>query len=214
MYDSDTNDSKRTATEATTNADYLDQRYQLAGKLRSLATEVERLGRQAGTDDVTVRVINGKAEITARYELEDPPEVRTDGGLINRARDAVSKAGTPNTELDIDTLTGLLSSSRRRRVVRILCEQTSSTGVGGELEIGDLAESIACRENDCSSAELTSQQRKRVYVGLYQAHLPKLDAENVIRFDDEAGAVTTSQHTRDVGAVLEAIAEMTGGDER
>ncbi|MFB6358651.1 MAG: hypothetical protein ABEJ96_06540, partial [Thiohalorhabdaceae bacterium] len=52
-------------------------------------------------------------------------------------------------------------------------------------ELGDLAEHIASIENDKPEVALSSTERKRVYVALYQCHLPKMDDIGVIDFDED-----------------------------
>lgn len=65
---------------------------------------------------------------------------------------------------------------------------------GGSATTDELAEAIAAMENDVPPEELTSEQRKRVYVSLYQSHLLKLDELNIIDYDVEEGTVQlTSQ---------------------
>lgn len=82
-----------------------------------------------------------------------------------------------------DDVHHLLSNRRRRDVLRYLETVDSSTTVG------DLAVHIAADENEIPIPEVTSEQRKRVYISLYQAHLPKLDAEGVIDYDRDRGRI-------------------------
>lgn len=51
-----------------------------------------------------------------------------------------------------------------------------------------MAEHIAALENDIEVSELSSRQRKSVYVALYQ-YLPKLDRYGVIEYDKQRGTV-------------------------
>jgi hypothetical protein len=59
----------------------------------------------------------------------------------------------------------------------------------GPADIGELAEHIASIECGCPRAQLSSQQRKRVYVGLYQCHLPKMADVEVIDYNPDRGTV-------------------------
>ena len=70
-------------TRPLTNADTLDQRYQVAGQLRALADRVEQEGRVAPGAEIRIR--DGEAVVFATFELEDPPEVMTDGGSVPAA---------------------------------------------------------------------------------------------------------------------------------
>ena len=108
-------------------------------------------------------------------EQSAPAERRSDGSTERRR------------DLPKDVVFGLLSAERRRRVLRLLDLNR------GEATIGDLAEHIAAEENDIDVAQLSSAQRKRVYVGLYQCHLPKMDDADVIDFDQARGTVELAE---------------------
>lgn len=82
----------------------------------------------------------------------------------------------------LDVIFGILQNERRRRVLRYLREQEATTQ-------GELAEHLAAIENDVSLESVTSTQRKRVYVSLYQSHLPKLDEAGAIAYDSDRGTV-------------------------
>jgi hypothetical protein len=82
----------------------------------------------------------------------------------------------------------LLSNRRRRKVLVIL------RGCGGKKSISDLSEQIAAIENNVTVGEVTSGQRKRVYVGLYQCHLPKMDEAGVVEYDQDRGSVAPGPH--------------------
>ncbi|QLD86251.1 hypothetical protein HWV23_11135 [Natronomonas halophila] len=86
-------------------------------------------------------------------------------------------------DLGLDTVFDALRNARRRRVLQYLNEQN------GRVTLSDLAEHIAAIENDTTPEALDSQQRKRVYVGLYQSHLPKLDSMGVLTFDRQRGHI-------------------------
>lgn len=44
-------------------------------------------------------------------------------------------------------------------------------------------------ENDTTVKRLSSDQRKRVYIGLYQCHLPKMDKLGVVEYDKNRGRI-------------------------
>lgn len=78
-----------------------------------------------------------------------------------------------------DVVFEILTNSRRRAVLQYL-DETS----GGATK-GELADYVAAMENDKSIPELRSQERKRVYVSLYQFHLPKMTESGVIRIEND-----------------------------
>ncbi|MEZ3145325.1 hypothetical protein [Halobaculum sp. MBLA0143] len=91
--------------------------------------------------------------------------------------------GTETTsELGYDEAFGLLKNGRRRAVLSALADTPETT-------LSELAERIAAEENDTEPTLLTSAQRKRVYISLYQNHLPKLADEGVIDYDRSRGDV-------------------------
>lgn len=83
-----------------------------------------------------------------------------------------------------DTQFGMLKNRRRRDILRYLREN------GGESTLSDLAEFIAAKENGVERRLLSSDERKRVYIGLYQCHLPKMNDARVVDFDKRSGGVT------------------------
>lgn len=86
--------------------------------------------------------------------------------------------------LSKDTIFELLKNQRRRDAIQYLKENE------GEAKLGDMAEFIAAKENDIDIAQLSSSQRKRVYIGLYQCHLPKMANSGVIDFEKNRGDIT------------------------
>lgn len=73
---------------------------------------------------------------------------------------------------------------------------------GGSVEMQELAEQIASIENDVPVDELTSQQRKRVYVSLYQTHLPKMAEMETIDYDKESGIVRLTERANELDEYL------------
>lgn len=111
----------------------------------------------------------GKAKTEERTADELP-------GLGSKSRDQ-------GDALDKDDLFELLKNSRRREVIRYLRAND------GQSSLSDLAEHIAAKENGIEVSELSSDQRKRVYIGLYQCHLPKMNNHGVIEYDKNRGTV-------------------------
>jgi hypothetical protein len=89
-----------------------------------------------------------------------------------------------------DLVFDILSNPRRRYVLYHLQENEEP------VELGPLSEAIAAWENNVDEDELTSQQRKRVYVSLYQTHIPKMADGGIIEYDSDAGTVRLSEEGR------------------
>jgi len=82
-----------------------------------------------------------------------------------------------------DVIFELLKNRRRREVLKYLLDAEET------VTLGELAEQIAAWENDTTVNALNSDQRKRVYVALYQTHLPKMDDAGIIDYDQDRGLV-------------------------
>lgn len=89
--------------------------------------------------------------------------------------------------LDRDELFHLLQSERRRRAIRYLLAADEEPIV-----MRDVAEAVAADEYDTTVALLGSEKRQRVYITLYQSHLPQLAEAGVITYDRERGEITTT----------------------
>lgn len=103
---------------------------------------------------------------------------------------------SPNLVFDI------LSNQRRRMVLYYLRQ------ADGRMSVKELAREIAALENEVPVEELTSQQRKRVYVSLYQTHLPKLESTEMVDFDDE-GNVQLTDRAAEIDTYLTPTTEST-----
>ena len=87
-------------------------------------------------------------------------------------------------QLSRDEIFDLLRNSRRREVLRYLDALDD-----GNSTLSELAEYIAGVENDIKPNEVGASQRKRVYIGLYQGHLPKLADKGAVEYNQARGTV-------------------------
>ncbi len=137
-------------------------------------------------------------------------EEKSKGGQ-NAPRDRETDTGSQQSPRESDTLPkdvlfSLLSTERRRRVLKYMADH------GTETTLSDLADHIAAKENDTEIRLLSSQERKRVYVALYQCHLPKMDDANVIDFDHSRGTVELRPEANQLFVHLD-IARSPGSDD-
>lgn len=90
------------------------------------------------------------------------------------------------SSLSKDTAFHILQSDRRRALLRyfLAAEKTSFV-------MRDVAERIAANEHDTTRGQLTSEERNRVYISLYQSHLPTLDDNGIISYNKERGLIQT-----------------------
>jgi hypothetical protein len=123
----------------------------------------------------------GGADSPGTRDGEDRPSGGSDG--VPPGRGASEGEGQAVRKLSKDVLFDLVRNSRRRAVVGILWAS------GEPVPLGDLAERIAADEYDTTVEGVSSAQRKRVYVGLYQSHVPKLESADVVTHDPSTGEV-------------------------
>jgi hypothetical protein len=95
----------------------------------------------------------------------------------------------------------VLKNSRRREVLKYL------NGREGSVSLSDLAEHVAAIENDTTVKALSSSQRKRVYVGLYQCHLPKMDDMDIVNFDQNRGRIELAANADQLDDYLDTDTE-------
>lgn len=103
--------------------------------------------------------------------------------------EVVDAAAIEEAQIGFDQLFEILKNQRRRRVLRYLIENDEG------VTLDELAEAIAARETDKDVRQITSQERKRVYVGLYQCHLPKMDDYGAISYNKPRGQIEMGDHT-------------------
>ncbi len=117
-------------------------------------------------------------------------ESSSDDGIVAADMDEQDdKSESPSTEeppvesIPLDQIFGILKNKRRRHVLRYLYE------TDGQVSLSEVAEQIAAWENDKEVRQISSSERKRVYVGLYQCHLPKMDGAGVVSFNKPRGII-------------------------
>lgn len=121
-------------------------------------------------------------------------EADTEGHLDAATEDTIEK----------DELFHLLKSERRRRALRYLLDAEEEP-----VRMRTLAEEVAATEYDTTVEALSSDERQRVYITLYQSHLPQLDRAGVIEYNQSRGRITTNPLIEEFDAYL----ERSGGDD-
>ncbi|MDS0475091.1 hypothetical protein [Natrinema sp. 1APR25-10V2] len=84
-----------------------------------------------------------------------------------------------DSELTQAELFDVFSNARRRRAVQYLKRQ------GGSCDLAPLVEQVAAWENDADPDDVTRTQRRRVYISLYQTHLPMLEDHGIVDWDPD-----------------------------
>ncbi|WP_436930355.1 DUF7344 domain-containing protein [Halosimplex halobium] len=114
-------------------------------------------------------------------EADDPEPEAVDETESVPEEEADSEAVA---DLPLDHVFEILKNERRRTVLHYLQEH------GGTVSLGELAEHVAAVENGTTVAQVTSNERKCVYVGLYQCHLPKMDDMDIVEFNQNRGRIS------------------------
>lgn len=101
--------------------------------------------------------------------------------------------------LDYDDCFNLLSNHRRRYTLHYLKQN------GGTAELSELAEQLAAWENGIDRADVSYDQRKRVYTSLQQVHLPQMDDWGVVVFDERDGVATLAPAAEELDIYFEVV---------
>ena len=99
----------------------------------------------------------------------------------------------------------ILVDDRRRYALEYLAAQP----VGKHVLLSDLADVVASMENDCSIEAVTSAQRERVYIAIYQQHCSVLS--EVVDVDTEEKVFIPSAETKRAWAAYSAFREELTG---
>jgi hypothetical protein len=121
-----------------------------------------------------------------------------------------SQQAATDHPLSRDDVFHLLQNARRRGVVRYLSEQSDDDE--SVYEMGAIAEQVAAWENDKPLAQLTSAERQRVYISLYQNHLPKLDEAGVIEYNQSRGFVEPRPRLKQLENYVAVYTEASSAD--
>ncbi|MDG5776931.1 hypothetical protein VB773_13075 [Haloarculaceae archaeon H-GB2-1] len=108
--------------------------------------------------------------------------------------------------LERDQIFHLLQNQRRRLVLRYLQDES------GEVKMRDVAEQVAAWEHDTTVQALTSEERQRVYIPLYQNHLPKLADEGIIEYNQSRGIVRRLSLADELDPYLQYDEDETEGE--
>lgn len=88
-----------------------------------------------------------------------------------------------NEELSQDVIFQLLSSDRRRFVLKYLSDTP------GEVKLDELSTAMAAHENGIEPAAVDQTAQKRAYISLYQTHIPRMTEHGIVEYDSDSGDV-------------------------
>lgn len=93
----------------------------------------------------------------------------------------------------------ILSNDRRRHALHYLLAQDEGT------EIGELSEQIAAWENGEDLNEVTSDERRRVYVSLHQTHLPRMDDAGILQYENSRDTIELTERGESLRVYMEVV---------
>ena len=117
--------------------------------------------------------------------------VRTDPEFDDADEAAPDSEGSREACISKDDAFHVLQNARRRAVLRYLSEHDDED----KFVMRDIAEEVAAWEHDTTVQRLVSDERQRVYIALYQSHLPKLDEHGIIEYNQSRGIVEPTELT-------------------
>ncbi|WP_136718164.1 DUF7344 domain-containing protein [Halorientalis salina] len=122
-------------------------------------------------------------------------EVADDEGSTATAPGGETSTGPVSTDEAFE----LLSNQRRRYTLHHLKHN------GEAVELGELSEHVASWENGTAVRNVDAAQRKRVYTSLQSHHLPKMDEQGVVEYDERAGVVELTEEAGELDIYLEVV---------
>ncbi len=108
-----------------------------------------------------------------------------------------ANTGAENYPLPEDELFHVLQNERRRAVLRYL------DGTEDTVEMRAIAEQVAAWEHDTTVKQLSSDQRQRVYIALYQSHLDTLADAGIVEYERSRGNVRLTEIGQEVTTYIE-----------
>lgn len=98
---------------------------------------------------------------------------------------------------DLDRLLQAVSDRLRRRALYCLSRHDVLT-------LADLADELAEREHGVPLSEVPPEEVKEIYLALYHTHVPRLEAEGLVQYDQEQDMVGITERGRTVDGWLES----------
>lgn len=137
--------------------------------------------------------------MSSQSRTPDPVDLRADQQQDGDDSETESQTEQPPRSVEslpLDQVFEILKNERRRTVLHYLKDHE------GPVSLGELAEHVAAVENDTTVAQITSNERKCVYVGLYQCHLPKMDNMGIVEFNQNRGRIELGPNASQLDAYL------------
>lgn len=99
-------------------------------------------------------------------------------------------------DADLDRLLKAVSDRLRRRALSCL-------GRHDVLTLADLADELAERKHGAPLSEVPPEEVKEIYLTLYHTHVPRLETEGLVQYDQDQDMVGITERGRTVDRWLE-----------
>jgi len=116
---------------------------------------------------------------------------------VSQSSETEAGSGEPSREEIFE----IVSNQRRRHVVHYLRQQDRP------VELRELSTQLSAWENEEPPAEVSHDERRRVYTALRQSHLPKMDEAGVVKYDADRSVIEPSAGIEDVELYLDVVPE-------
>lgn len=168
-----------------------------------------------GLVTVTTGFRSVRVEIADEDSAEADHEIVTDGGrlypLFGYAADEIDA----DVDLTAEQLWSVLSSVRRRRIIRFLAAFYGPPEDDDEryIEVTKLAAVLARAETALRANEDVGDRQHRIYVALVQTHVPMLDDFGVVEYFDRPQKLGVGDDVVDLARLINiAESACSGGD--
>lgn len=101
-----------------------------------------------------------------------------------------------NQGLSQDEIFDILSNERRRYILFYIKRH------GGPVNLMELVRELAAREEDTTPEPVSDQAEKRVYISLYQTHIPRLEEAGFIEYDADSNLLSLGDASSAVGRYI------------
>lgn len=143
---------------------------------------------------------NQNTELSDLTTVNESTGLKNQGGTVSKTNADTAVESSESTEpqrLPKGVIFEVLKNERRRRTIRYLRE------ADGVVTLGEVAKHIAALENDKDVEQVNYAERKRVYVGLYQCHLPKMDDMGIVDFNKARGRIELTEEASQLRPYLD-----------
>lgn len=121
--------------------------------------------------------------------------------------------GLVSVDLPPEEVHEILGNKRRRLVIRRLARLEPNEDERRIVTVVNLARVVAADLEEVPADELSSEQRRRMYVSLSQQHIPALDDSDVLTYYDRTQKVEATRRVDQLAALTTAIESLCRGEQ-